>query len=311
MFNKGDQLDKYIIDEPLGDGSFGCVYKAAEGQGGNISALKICKLNISTDDLNRFEQENGILHSLMPHPRIITPLSLILHHTVYTFYSMELADNNLHNYLNLQSGLDIKDKINLFIKICEGLKHAHGKGIVHRDLWWNNILIKKNFTHNIDEPKITDFGRAKDFSVTDLTSSPQGIWGHIYICPHEKHFKIWDTATRPNYILGDMYALGIIFCFIVQSAPTYYALKLNDNITSFFSKNSINLDTLTLQQKQTHYQQWLNETDFSQSLNELKVTIIDKNLNDEINKIILKLCQPDFSKRYANIDSLLNDLSKL
>lgn len=203
MFNKGDQLDGYIIDEPLGNGSFGCVYKASEGLGGSISAVKVCKLDVSADDLNRFERENSILHSLMPHSRIITPLSLILRHTVYTFYSMELADYNLYNYLNLQSGLDIREKINLFIKICEGLKHAHGKGIVHRDLWWNNILIKKDSAQNTNEPKITDFGRAKDFSVAGLTSSPQDVWGAFYICPPEKHFKIWDTATTSNYILGD------------------------------------------------------------------------------------------------------------
>lgn len=310
MFNQGDILGENTIVSRRGGGSFGEVFSCQNPDHSELIALKVCKPGISQEEEQRFFQENEILYKLINHSRIVSPLSQVNKENNYIYYIMELADFNLEGYWGKYYENDTKFQIELFKKICDGLKYAHSSDIAHRDLWWNNILINGK-EKNVDI-KISDFGRAKDFSL-NIIDSKTFCFGHIYILPPEAYFKIWDFSDKnniKNYKLGDLYALGIIFYYILTISSTAHSLELKSRIGSYLIRNNINLDLLDYSERKKCYNEWIqNQKNFPFST--LVVTLNDPVLSLEINTIINKLCNIDYTLRYSDVDELIKDLENL
>lgn len=311
MLNTGQVLGKNTIVKELGSGNFGHVFSSRNEDNLNLVALKVCKLPIKDEEEKlRFIQENKILHNLKKHPKIIFPLSEMCEDSPYIYYLMELADFNLNEYLNKNYISSVKEKIQLFSKICEGLEHAHTKNVVHRDFWWNNVLIKKE---NDDiEIKINDFGRAKDFTLNDISSKNNPCWGCDFVLPPEMYFSIWDEKSPQigNYILGDMYALGIILFYILIGYPSLYYVEVRGSIENFKRKYGLDISSLNIKDRVSQYNKWLQEQP-NQSFVGLNIFLDDIQLTNDINKIIQKLCNIFYDKRYKNISELKTDLIKL
>ncbi len=307
-FTAGQKLHENEVIELCGKGSFGHVYKVKTNDN-NLEAIKIHP-NIDDDNKKRFLLENKILHDLFEHRFIITPYSdVITLDQDHVYYRMELADYNLEKYLDINTLNTLKEKILLFRDICEGLKHAHENNIVHRDLWWNNILIKNENGNCI--VKINDFGRSKNFNYPALFSyQSNSCWGHLYVIPPEYYFNIFEERDIPNNIISDLYSLSIILFFIIEFTIPGRGFDLHRDIVIFFANNKVNdLNLLTLDEKRELYERWLIQhrgKDYN-----LNVFLADQKINYKVNNLIKKMSNIDYRLRYKNIQEIIQDVDKI
>jgi serine/threonine protein kinase len=312
MFNVGETVDSLEIINPFGDeGSFGCVYKVKDNSDRTEKALKVFKSQCGSTEKARFEKENEILHKLNPHNYIIKPLSKILQINGETCYLLELADDNLDNYINYNYlKLSDKQKFILFIQICEGLEHSHSKKVVHRDLHNKNILLKNESGE--DSVKITDFGKARDFESTGF-SRENVPFGKINITPPEILSQVVDmNSPIEEQVKADIYALGIILSIILYSYPNLffkhilwlYDLAQHDGV---YNKSCS-------QVKRTQFYDFclksFKQENPQQYLCGLSVTL-GQSINQKVNELITQMTNPDYSTRIIKSSDIKNRILAL
>jgi serine/threonine protein kinase len=122
-------------------------------------ALKVIKLGMDTKAVvARFEAERQAL-AMMDHPNIAKVLDAGTTETGRPFFVMELVRGiRITDYCD-QNQLSTKERLDLFIKVCQAIQHAHQKGIIHRDIKPSNILVTLH--DGVPVPKVIDFGIAK------------------------------------------------------------------------------------------------------------------------------------------------------
>jgi signal transduction histidine kinase/CheY-like chemotaxis protein/HPt (histidine-containing phosphotransfer) domain-containing protein len=185
------------VDEELGRGGMGIVYKAFDTAYGRDVAVKVLPDQIAEDELlYRFRREGSEMAG-MSHPNVIHCYEFGTHEN-NDFIVMEYVEGgNLRQYVkNCQSLADI---VSAYCAICEGLDHIHGHGIVHRDLKPGNIL----FTSS-GMPKIADFGISRRLdSDTQLTQVGTIMGTSSFVAPE---MIVDSSGVTPS---ADLYALGV------------------------------------------------------------------------------------------------------
>src|SRR3989344_1993309 len=112
--NTGKMVGNYLVGNKKGEGSYACVYEAIDNSSGAPIALKFIKPTANSTEINRFNNENNILHKLS-HVNIIKPESLVLEYELGKYcYAMELADANLIGELYSNQTLYFNDKFRMF-----------------------------------------------------------------------------------------------------------------------------------------------------------------------------------------------------
>lgn len=206
----GDTIsEKYRLLEELGSGGMGVVYKAEQIKPVKRSvALKIIKLGMDTRQVvARFETERQAL-AVMDHPRIAKVFDGGATETGRPYFVMELVRGiPITKYCD-KHRLTTKERLELFIQVCQAVQHAHQKGVIHRDLKPSNILVVVQEDEPI--PKIIDFGIAKatEHSLTERTLfTEQGllIGTPEYMSPEQAEMMGLDVDTRT-----DIYSLGVM-----------------------------------------------------------------------------------------------------
>lgn len=185
--------DGYEFIQELGRGAQGSVWLVRNNNtGGRYEACKIVT-SISPKELARFKREIQLLATLN-HPNIIT---MYYANPKEKFFLMEyVASGNLYHYCR-KKVLNLKQRVELFIGITEGLAFAHKKGLIHRDLKPENIVMSEDGI-----PKITDFGIAR---LSDSSSQTMNITSGTpsYMAP-----ELWSQS--PPDQRSDIWSLGII-----------------------------------------------------------------------------------------------------
>src|SRR5437667_3412494 len=156
----GTLIGRYKLLEKVGEGGFGTVYVAEQREPVKRRvALKIIKLGMDTKQvIARFEAERQAL-ALMDHPNIATVLEAGATDTGRPYFVMELVRGiKITDYCD-QNNLSTRQRLDLFIEVCQAIQHAHQKGIIHRDIKPSNILI--TLREGVPVPKVIDFGIAK------------------------------------------------------------------------------------------------------------------------------------------------------
>ena len=141
----GDHIGRYRLIEEIGQGAWGVVYLAEQREPVRRQvALKILKLGMDTRRMvARFEAESHAL-ALLEHPNIAKVFDGGATATGRPYFVMELVRGiKVTDYCD-QNELSTRQRLGLFIKICQAVQHAHQKGIIHRDLKPSNILITVN-----------------------------------------------------------------------------------------------------------------------------------------------------------------------
>jgi serine/threonine protein kinase len=135
--------DCNIVSE-LGEGGFGVVFHVEYGDPVKRAALKLLKPDLVSHPIYRprFNNENDLLYQLIEHEGVITPYTKVEEQNGRAFYLMELADYDLQKFSDLAT-TTTAEKLEIFYQICEAVKAAHDMRIVHRDMHYGNVLVKK------------------------------------------------------------------------------------------------------------------------------------------------------------------------
>jgi serine/threonine protein kinase/tetratricopeptide (TPR) repeat protein len=194
----GATILHYKILEKLGEGGMGVVYKANDTKLNRIVALKFLPRFISAnnEERKRFEIEAQAAASLN-HPNI-TQIYAIEETDDEIFIVMELIDGIELKEIIKSSSIKVDEAVNIAVQIAEGLEAAHKKGIVHRDIKSQNIMI------TIDgKVKVMDFGLAKIKGGTEVTKLGSTMGTAAYMSPEQTRGNEVDHRT-------DIWSFGVV-----------------------------------------------------------------------------------------------------
>ena len=207
-----ERIGQYRILDVLGEGGMGVVYLAEQTEPLRRQvALKLIKLGMDTKQvIARFESERQAL-ALMSHPNIARVFDAGIAEDGRPFFVMEyLPGVVITDYCDAHR-LAARQRLDLFLQVCEAVQHAHQKGVIHRDLKPGNILVDEQ-----GRPKILDFGVARltnsDVQTVTMQTAVGQIVGTVpYMSPEQVAGVSSDVDTR-----SDVYSLGVV-CFRLLS----------------------------------------------------------------------------------------------
>ena len=205
----GITIGRYRLMEQIGEGGMGVVFVAEQQRPLQRKvALKVIKPGMDSKAvIARFDAERQAL-ALMDHHNIAKVLDAGTTDSGRPYFVMELVRGvPITEYCD-QNKLSIRERLDLFIQVCQAIQHAHQKGIIHRDIKPSNVLI----TLHDGEPvvKVIDFGVAKALNQkltekTIYTSFAQIIGTPLYMSPEQAELSGLDVDTRT-----DVYSLGVL-----------------------------------------------------------------------------------------------------
>jgi serine/threonine protein kinase/WD40 repeat protein len=221
----GQKIGRYKILEKIGEGGCGVVYVAEQTEPVRRRvALKVIKLGMDTKQVvARFGAERQAL-AMMDHPNIAKVLDAGATEFGRPYFIMELVRGiRITDYCD-QNKLPTAERIELFIKICQAIQHAHQKGIIHRDIKPSNILVTLH--DGVPVPKVIDFGIAKatEGRLTDATvytQLHQFIGTPAYMSPEQAEMSGLDIDTR-----SDIYSLGVLLYELLTGRTPFDAREL-------------------------------------------------------------------------------------
>ena len=205
----GDTVGPYTLLESIGEGGMGTVFVAKQSKPIKRKvAIKLVKAGMDTKQvLARFDAQRQSL-ALMDHPNIARVVDAGMTEQGRPFFAMEYVKVvPLTEYCD-QARLSVRERLELFIPICQAVQHAHQKGIIHRDLKPSNILVCLYDGKPV--PKVIDFGLAKALhqSLTEqsvYTAHGMMLGTPLYMSPEQAESNNLDIDTRT-----DIYSLGVI-----------------------------------------------------------------------------------------------------
>jgi WD40 repeat protein/serine/threonine protein kinase len=205
----GTTIGPYKLLEQIGEGGMGTVYVAEQKQPVRRTvALKVIKPGMDTREvIARFEAERQAL-AMMNHPSIAKVLDAGATAAGRPYFVMELVKGTPITDFCDQHKLETRERLQLFVTLCQAVQHAHQKGLIHRDLKPSNVLIE---LHDVTPvPKIIDFGVAKAIGqqlteATLHTGFSQMVGTPLYMSPEQAGQSSLDVDTR-----SDIYSLGVL-----------------------------------------------------------------------------------------------------
>jgi WD40 repeat protein/serine/threonine protein kinase len=204
-----DRVGPYKLLQPIGEGGMGTVYMAEQTAPVNrVVAVKLIRPGMdSRQVLARFEAERQAL-ALMDHPNIARVLDAGETDDGRPFFAMELVKGVSITRFCDERKLTPKERLELFVPVCQALQHAHQKGVIHRDIKPSNVLVALYDGKPV--PKVIDFGIAKAAGqkLTDKTlfTGFGAVVGTLeYMSPEQAELNQLDVDTR-----SDIYSLGVL-----------------------------------------------------------------------------------------------------
>ncbi|MGV4986158.1 serine/threonine-protein kinase [Streptomyces sp. NRAIS4] len=215
---------KYLLEEPLGRGATGTVWRARQretagaeaavpGQPGETVAIKVLKEELASDPdiVMRFLRERSVLLRLT-HPNVVRVRDLVVEGDLLALV-MDLVDGpDLHRYLRENGPLTPVAAALLTAQIADALAASHADGVVHRDLKPANVLLRQDDGQM--HPMLTDFGIARLADSPGLTRTQEFVGTPAYVAPE-------SAEGRPQTSAVDIYGAGILLYELVTGRPPF------------------------------------------------------------------------------------------
>ncbi len=269
----GKRLDgRYEIKEIMGVGGMACVYKAYDSIDDRIVAVKILKDEYLANEefTRRFKNESKAI-AILSHPNIVKVYDVSFGER-FQYIVMEYIDGiTLKEYIEQQKEIKWKEAVHFTVQILRALQHAHDKGIIHRDIKPQNIMLLPDGTI-----KVTDFGIAQ-FSRQETRMNTSGenkaIGSVHYISPEQARGEITDEKA-------DIYSVGVMLYEMLTGCLPFEA----DNAVS-----------VAIMQLQTEPK---------------KPCEINPQIPEGLEEITLKAMQKDPQARYQSAAEMLYDIDE-
>ncbi len=304
----GDEVGRYRLIERIGHGGMGVVWLAEQ----QIPVQRKVALKLirqgggSRHAIARFEAERQAI-AMMEHQNIAKILDADTTKNGIPYFVMELVDGvPLDEYCDREK-LSVRQRLEIFVPVCNAVQHAHQKGIIHRDLKHSNILV----TEFDGKPvaKIIDFGLAKALRVegnhTDQTAFTEAgrVVGTLqYMSPEQAISSNVDVDTR-----SDIYSLGIVlYKLLTGSTPLELELKKGMSILEILE---------FIKQKDPA----VPSSRLSGIAQAIQVVAEDRNsspeklpslLKGDLDSIVMKALEKERSKRYQTANGLAKDIER-
>lgn len=196
----GQKIRHYVLEERIGEGGFGSVWRARDSKLDCDVAVKIPRRELSPEDTVRFIEEARVSAQLRKHPNIVSVHEADWEADIAFIVSDYIDGLSLDARLD-ESRIPFSESAELLITICNALHHAHDEGIIHRDLKPDNILLDRSGV-----PHITDFGLAMRESQIHATVSGRITGTAAYMSPEQARGESDSADCR-----SDIFSLGIVF----------------------------------------------------------------------------------------------------
>jgi WD40 repeat protein/serine/threonine protein kinase len=303
----GDRIDRYKLMEKVGEGGCGVVYVAEQNEPVRRRvALKVIKLGMDTKSVvARFEAERQAL-AMMDHSNIAKVLDAGTTAQGRPYFVMELVRGiRITDYCD-QAQLSTRQRLELFIPVCQAIQHAHQKGIIHRDIKPSNILVTLH--DGVPVPKVIDFGIAKatEGRLTDqtvYTQLHQFIGTPAYMSPEQAEMSGLDIDTR-----SDIYSLGVLLYELLVGSTPFDAQELM----------ALGLDQLrrTIREQEPTRPSTKLATLAGEALTttakrrSVEASQLSHLLRGDLDWIVMKCLEKDRARRYETANGLAVDLKR-
>jgi len=288
--HEGARLGPWQVDKLIGSGGMGQVYLGHRADGSyerQVAIKTIGTHGLSAQRRAYFEFERHLL-AQMQHPAIAQIIDAGSSATGQLYLVMEYVEGKPLMSWCESRALPLRERIGLFVRICEGVQHAHQKGVIHRDLKPGNILICE--IDGKPAPKIIDFGIAAETSGNHQDRGAQVSAGGTpgYMSP-EQGIAGMDIDSR-----SDVYSLGAMLYELISGRRPKEASGTGDNHPLRPSDLIKTLGTTEIANLAKH-----RATEPKQLL---------RTVRDDLDWIVVKAMQHDREQRYGSVSALIDDL---
>jgi len=306
------RIGRYRILEGIGEGGCGVVFLAEQEEPVRRKvALKVIKLGMDTRQVvARFEAERQAL-ALMEHPNIARVLDAGTTDSGQPFFVMEWVRGAKITEYCAANRLNLRQRMELFLEVCQAVHHAHQKGIIHRDLKPSNILVSQPDGSAFGIPKVIDFGIAKAIAgrLTDetlYTAVDQMMGTPAYMSPEQAAGGGADIDTRT-----DIYSLGVL---LYQLLTGHTPFESGELLAGGFDEMRRTIREVEPERPSTRIRRlWASKTgsvkkgdppDTDARFDPLPTLPVD------LDWVVMKCLEKDRARRYETVNGLGQDLRR-
>jgi eukaryotic-like serine/threonine-protein kinase len=309
-FTVPNPIGPYRFVRKLGEGGMGQVWLAEQtAPFQRLVAIKLIRAGVSDNVLlERFESERQAL-ARMNHPAIAKVYDAGTAPDGTPYFVMEYVPGIPITLYCDQKRLSIRQRLELFLKVCEGVQHAHQKAILHRDLKPANILV--NEVDGKPTPHIIDFGIAKAIGDRDPLATMFTRVGHfvgtpVYMSPEQANPDVQDVDTR-----SDVYSLAVILYELLTGAlpfdPTQWRNELRQEQFRKLYEQDPQAPSIQYQKKTTTQADTATQT---AKLRSTEPHELVSELKGDLDWITLKALERDRARRYGTPSEFAADVQR-
>ena len=304
----GQQVGGYRLLEQLGEGGFGTVWMAQQEQPvRRLVALKVLKAGMdSAQVVARFEQERQAL-ALMQHQNVAQVFDAGVTAAGRPFFVMELVKGVPVTEYCMRERLTVAARLQLFVQVCRAVQHAHGKGLIHRDIKPRNVLVA---THD-GRPlaKVIDFGIAKATGARlverTLFTEHRAMVGTLeYMSPEQAEGQL-DIDTR-----ADVYSLGALLYELLTGGTPFESRKLLDAGLAEMLRvlREVDPQRPSLRISSQAGAGWAGGA--GRAVGAVDAKSLFGALRGDLDWVVMKALEKDRGRRYASADGLAEDVER-
>ncbi len=302
----GERIGRYTLLETIGEGGFATVYRAAQREPIRREvAIKIIKLGMDTRQvIARFDAERQAL-AILDHPNIAKVLDAGTTETGRPYFVMELVRGiPITKYCDAHN-LQPRQRLELFIPICQAVQHAHQKGIIHRDIKPNNVLVTVADDHPV--AKIIDFGiskavQSKLVERTSFTELGQFIGTPAYMSPEQAGLGNSDVDTR-----SDIYSLGVLLYELLTGTTPIEEKTLRVAAYDQIQRMIREVEAPTPSTRITTMGEGASSI---AAVRRVEPKALSRTIRGEIDWIVMRCLEKDRARRYQSAGALSDDIGR-